>query len=92
MSSPVASLAGWLDRRIGRRAQPPSLWPTGFGALLSHAAIVAFLVLLVTGVLLAFAFRPTVHPVLYTGGSELYGCGSSRGTSCWRRDDVLGVA
>lgn len=72
MRSPIASLAEILDRRIGRGAHPPSLWPTGFGALLSHAAIVAFLVLLVSGILLAFAFRPTVESVVYTGASELY--------------------
>jgi ubiquinol-cytochrome c reductase cytochrome b subunit len=72
MSSPIAALADYLDRRIGRRADPPSLWPTGFGALLSHAAIVAFLVLTVTGIMLAFAYQPTVEPVVYDGGSELY--------------------
>lgn len=72
MSSPIARLTEVLERRLGRSAQPPSLWPTGFGALLSHAAIVAFLVLTVTGVLLAFAYRPSVQSVLYTGGSELY--------------------
>lgn len=72
MSSPVASLADFLDRRIGRRADPPSLWPTDFGALLSHAAIVAFLVLFATGVLLSFAYQPTVETVVYQGESELY--------------------
>lgn len=72
MSSPIASLAGYLDRRIGRRADPPSLWPTGVGALLSHVAIAAFLVLFATGVLLAFAYQPTVEPTVYEGSSELY--------------------
>jgi ubiquinol-cytochrome c reductase cytochrome b subunit len=72
MSSPIASLASYLDRRIGRRADPPSLWPTDFGALLSHAAIVAFLVLFVTGFMLSLAYQPTVEPVVYDGHSELY--------------------
>ena len=72
MSSPIAALTSALDRRIGRSADPPSLWPTGFGALISHAAIVAFLVLTVTGIALTFAYRPSVAPVVYTGSSELY--------------------
>lgn len=72
MISPIAALADALDRRLGRRAEPPSLWPTGFGSLISHAAIVAFLVLTVTGIALALVYRPSVEPTLYTGASELY--------------------
>jgi ubiquinol-cytochrome c reductase cytochrome b subunit len=72
MTSPIAVLVDRLDRRFGRRADPPSLWPTDFGALISHAAIVAFLVLTVTGIALALAYRPSVDPVTYHGASELY--------------------
>lgn len=72
MTSPIAVLADRLDRRIGRRADPPSLWPTDFGALISHAAIVAFLVLTVTGIALALVYRPSVDPATYHGASELY--------------------
>jgi ubiquinol-cytochrome c reductase cytochrome b subunit len=72
MSSPIAALVDRLDRRIGRQADPPSLWPTGFGALISHAAIVAFLILTVTGIALAFVYRPSVDPVTYHGASSLY--------------------
>jgi ubiquinol-cytochrome c reductase cytochrome b subunit len=70
--SPIASFTGYLDHRIGRRAEPPSLWPTGLGSLISHVAIVAFLVLTVTGLALAVVYRPSVDPVLYEGASELY--------------------
>jgi ubiquinol-cytochrome c reductase cytochrome b subunit len=70
--SVVAGVAEALDRRIGRSAERPSVWPTGFGALISHAAIVAFLVLLVTGIALAVAYRPSTAPVVYHGTSELY--------------------
>jgi quinol-cytochrome oxidoreductase complex cytochrome b subunit len=70
--SPVAKLAERLDTTIGRRAERPSLWPVGFGALISHAAIVAFGVLTVTGLALALAYRPSTAMVTYTGASELY--------------------
>jgi ubiquinol-cytochrome c reductase cytochrome b subunit len=70
--SPIARLAEKLDTTVGRRAERPSLWPVGFGALLSHAAIVAFLVLTVTGLVLATAYRPSTELVTYTGASELH--------------------
>jgi quinol-cytochrome oxidoreductase complex cytochrome b subunit len=70
--SPIAAIAQALDERFGRRADPPSLWPVGFGALLSHAAIVAFLVLTVTGIALSLVYRPSVSDVTYHGASELY--------------------
>ena len=70
--SPLARLAENLDRRIGRRADPPSLWPTGWASLLSHAAIVAFILLTVTGLALAIAYRPSTAPITYEGASELY--------------------
>jgi quinol-cytochrome oxidoreductase complex cytochrome b subunit len=72
MTSPIARLAEKLDRRIGRRADPPSLWPTGWAALISHAAIVAFIVLAVTGLALSVAYRPSTAMVTYEGASELY--------------------
>lgn len=72
LPSPLARVADQLDRRIGRRAERPSLWPVGFGALISHVAIAAFLVLTVTGIALAFAYRPSTELVTYTGSSSLY--------------------
>jgi quinol-cytochrome oxidoreductase complex cytochrome b subunit len=70
--SALGSLAEVLDRRLGRGAQRPSVWPTSFGAMVSHVIIVAFIVLCVTGVFLSFFYRPSVEPVLYTGDSVLY--------------------
>jgi quinol-cytochrome oxidoreductase complex cytochrome b subunit len=72
LPSPLARVAEDLDRRIGRKAERPSLWPVGFGALISHAAIVAFGILTVTGLALAIAYRPSTALVTYTGASELY--------------------
>lgn len=72
MTSPIAALADRLDRSIGRRASPPSLWPTSFGALISHAAIAAFLLLTVTGLVLTIFYRPSVAPVVYTGSATLF--------------------
>lgn len=71
-SSLLDRIARSLDRRIGRNAERPSLWPIGFGALLSHIAIVAFVILTVTGLALAVAYRPSTELVTYTGASELY--------------------
>jgi ubiquinol-cytochrome c reductase cytochrome b subunit len=71
-TSPIAKLTERIDARVGRGADRPSLWPVGFGALISHAAIVAFGVLAVTGIFLAFAYRPSTQLVTYTGNSELY--------------------
>lgn len=71
-TSPIAKLTERLDAHVGRGAKRPSLWPIGFGALISHAAIVAFGVLTVTGIFLAFAYRPSTALVTYTGASELY--------------------
>lgn len=72
MTSPISTLAERLERRIGRRADPPSLWPTDFGALISHAAVVSFLLLTATGVVLAVFYRPSVATVTYHGASGLY--------------------
>ncbi|MFA9432987.1 cytochrome b N-terminal domain-containing protein [Egicoccus sp. AB-alg2] len=70
--SPIASLADALDRRIGRSAPRPSVWPTGVGPMISHVIVVSFLVLFVTGVFLTLFYRPSVAPVTYTGSSTLY--------------------
>lgn len=72
LPSPLARVADELDRRIGRSAERPSLWPVGFSALISHVAIAAFLVLTVTGLALALAYRPSTELVTYTGNSSLY--------------------
>ncbi len=72
MSSPIAALTDLLDRRIGRRAEPPSLWPTGFWSMVSHSAVASFVVLTVTGIALALVYTPSVDLVTYTGSSTLY--------------------
>ena len=72
MRSPIAALSTALEARIGRSADPPSVWPVSVGALVSHAAIVALLVLVVTGVALAVPYRPSVEVVIYRGSSALY--------------------
>lgn len=72
LRSPLARLATALDQRVGRSAERPSLWPVGSGALVSHIAIVAFLVLTVTGLALSVAYRPSTELVTYQGASELY--------------------
>lgn len=72
MNAPLGRLAATLDRRFGRDANPPSVWPIGVGTLLSHAAVAAFVVLVVTGILLSFAYRPSIDPVVYDGASTLY--------------------
>jgi quinol-cytochrome oxidoreductase complex cytochrome b subunit len=70
--SPLADLAATLDRRLGRSADRPSVWPTSFGAMISHVIVVAFLVLVVTGIFLTFFYRPSTAPVTYSGSSALY--------------------
>jgi ubiquinol-cytochrome c reductase cytochrome b subunit len=72
VTSRLASLNRALDRRFGRSAPRPSVWPTSYGALISHVIVVTFLVLCVTGVLLAIFYRPSTSPVTYEGASELY--------------------
>jgi quinol-cytochrome oxidoreductase complex cytochrome b subunit len=72
MNAPLGRLAAALDRRFGRDANPPSVWPIGVGTLLSHAAVAAFVLLVLTGLLLTVAYRPSVDPVVYDGASELY--------------------
>jgi hypothetical protein len=58
MNAPLGRLAAALDRRFGRDANPPSVWPIGVGTLLSHAAVAAFVLLVLTGLLLTVAYRP----------------------------------
>ncbi len=70
--SPIAALTDALDRRVGRRADPPSVWPTDFWSLVGHTAVVAFLVLTATGIALALVYRPSTAPMVYQGSSELY--------------------
>ena len=72
MPSPVASLAHAIDRRVGRAAPTPSLWPTDLWRLLGHLAVAMFLVLLVTGVALSLWYRPSTELVTYTGAAGLY--------------------
>jgi quinol-cytochrome oxidoreductase complex cytochrome b subunit len=72
VNAPLGRLAAALDRRFGREANPPSVWPIGVGTLISHAAVAAFVLLVVTGILLSFAYRPSVDPVVYDGASTLY--------------------
>jgi ubiquinol-cytochrome c reductase cytochrome b subunit len=72
MASPIASLANAIDRRVGRSAEKPSLWPTDVWRLLGHVAVAMFVVLLVTGLALTIWYRPSTAPVTYTGAATLY--------------------
>jgi ubiquinol-cytochrome c reductase cytochrome b subunit len=72
MASPVASLANAIDRRVGRSAEKPSLWPTDVWRLLGHVAIAMFMVLLVTGIALSIWYRPSTAAVTYSGAAGLY--------------------
>jgi quinol-cytochrome oxidoreductase complex cytochrome b subunit len=72
MSSPIAALVSALERHFGRDAERPSLWSVAPGALLSHVVVIAFTVLVVTGVLLTLSYEPSTEPVVYRGSSELY--------------------
>jgi ubiquinol-cytochrome c reductase cytochrome b subunit len=72
VNAPLGRLAATLDRRFGRAAERPTPWPISFGTLVSHAAVASFVILTITGILLTFAYRPSVDPVLYTGNSELF--------------------
>ena len=72
MPSPVASLADAIDRRVGRSAPKPSLWPTDVWRLLGHLAVAMFMVLLVTGIALSIWYRPSTASVTYTGAAPLF--------------------
>jgi quinol-cytochrome oxidoreductase complex cytochrome b subunit len=72
MPSPIAALATALDRRVGRSAEHPSLWPTDFWRLVGHLAIAMFVLLAVTGIALSVWYRPSTAPVVYTGSAALY--------------------
>ncbi len=72
MTSPVASLAHAIDRRVGRSAPRPSLWAIDVWRLLGHLAVAMFVILAVTGLLLAIWYDPSTEPVTYQGSSELY--------------------
>ena len=72
MTSPVASLAQAIDRRVGRSAPRPSLWAIDVWRLLGHLAIAMFVLLTVTGILLQIWYDPSTDPVVYHGASTLY--------------------
>lgn len=59
------------EGRLGR-GTAAGVWSIRPGALLGHVAVVAFGVLLVTGVLLGLAYRPSVATTTYHGASPLY--------------------
>jgi ubiquinol-cytochrome c reductase cytochrome b subunit len=72
MPSPVASLADAIDRRVGRSAPKPSLWPTDVWRLLGHLIIAMFMVLVVTGIALSIWYRPSTASVTYQGAAPLF--------------------
>lgn len=93
MPSPVAALATALDRRVGRAAERPSLWPTDFWRLLGHLAIAMFVLLAVTGIALSVWYRPATTPVVYTGSAALYDGATlpkAFATIVWISEDVPG--
>lgn len=72
MTSPVARLAALLERRLGRDASGSGVWAASPGALLGHVAVISFVVLVITGGVLAALYDPSTAPVVHRGASSLY--------------------
>lgn len=70
--SPVASVAGRLDRWLRSHPATTSVWPVRWPQLLGHLILISFAVLTVTGIGLAFAYEPGSAPVVYLGNAALY--------------------
>ncbi len=70
----IDRLARWLDDRLrageAARTGMRKVFPEHWSFLLGEVALYAFVVLLVTGVFLAFFFEASYHEVTYTGAYE----------------------
>jgi ubiquinol-cytochrome c reductase cytochrome b subunit len=65
-----------LDERVGlagpARKTLTKVFPSHWSFLLGEVALVAFGILVVTGLFLTMFYRPGIEPTVYTGSSELY--------------------
>ncbi len=76
--SKVGAAAGWADDRLGlagvMRKNLRKVFPDHWSFMLGEIALWSFVVLLITGTLLTFWFRPSMSEVLYEGSySQLRG-------------------
>lgn len=68
----MARLADRVDQRLRAHPAADSLWPGHWSQMLGHAALVAMLLLVVTGIYLAAVYSPGIDPVTYQGASTLH--------------------
>jgi ubiquinol-cytochrome c reductase cytochrome b subunit len=76
MTPLFAMLLGSLDERLamrgpGRKAAN-KVFPHNWSFLLGEVALIAFAILVLTGIFLTMFYRPSTDPVLYTGSSALF--------------------
>lgn len=70
--SVLQPIAERIDARLREHPAGRSLWPAATSQLLGHLVIITFLLLAVTGVLLAFPYEVGIDPVVYEGSAALY--------------------
>lgn len=61
-----------IDARLRDHPAGRSLWPAATSQLLGHLVVITFLLLALTGVLLAIPYEAGIDPVGYEGSAELY--------------------
>lgn len=70
------SLLGPVARRVdgwlGDRPAATSVWPAHWSQMLGHLVMICFVLLVITGIGLAFAYEPGIAPVVYQGSATLY--------------------
>ncbi len=76
MTPLFALLFGWLDERLklrgpGRKVAN-KVFPHNWSFLLGEVALIAFAILVLTGLFLTMFYRPSITPVVYDGSSELF--------------------
>src|SRR5688500_15514876 len=76
MTPLFARLLDALDARLGLRGPARTVankvFPHNWSFLLGEVALICLGVLVVTGIFLTFFYRPSVEPVVYLGGNELF--------------------
>lgn len=74
MSSPVESLARWLDDRLrvaaASRRNLRKPFPAHWSFLIGEIALFALVILVATGIFLSLFYRPDTAPTIYTGPYE----------------------
>jgi ubiquinol-cytochrome c reductase cytochrome b subunit len=72
----LARLFNLLDARLHirgpARVVANKVFPTNWSFLLGEVAVFALVILVLTGTFLAFFYRPSVNPVLYTGSNPVF--------------------